>query len=71
MARKIKVMMGIYSMTTKVQDMELYQELFINEATHQDLDSGEFLHIDNAILVLCGDEWIEEVEPKLRRLKEI
>ena len=54
-----------------MQDMELYQELFINEATHQDLDSGEFLHIDNAILVLCGDEWIEEVEPKVRRLKEI
>ena len=71
MARKIKVTTGICSMTTKMQDMELYQELFINEATHQDLDSGEFLHIDNVILVLKGDEWIEEVDPKVRRLKEI
>lgn len=58
-------------MTTEQKDFELYNELFINEATHIDLDSGEYIHVDNGVFVLNGDEWVQDDESKVRNLKVI
>lgn len=60
-----------YWVTTEQKDFELYNELFINEATHIDLDSGEHIHIDNGVFVLNGDEWVQEDESKVRNLKPV
>ena len=60
---------GNYLMIIEQKDFELYPELFINEATHIDLDSGEHIHIDNGVFVLHGDEWVQDDESKIRRLK--
>jgi len=60
-----------YWVTTEQKDFELYNELFINEATHIDLDSGEYIHIDNGVFVLNGDEWVQDDESKVRNLKVI
>ena len=41
------------------------------EATHIDLDTGQYIHIDNAVFVLIENEWVEESESNIRRLKPI
>lgn len=43
----------------------------IEEATHIDLDTGEYIHIDNAVFVLIENEWVEVSESNIRRLKPI
>jgi len=58
-------------MTTEQKDFELYNELFINEATHIDLDSGEYIHVDNGVFILNDDEWVQDDESKIRHLKVI
>ena len=41
------------------------------EATHIDLDTGQYIHIDNAVFVLIENEWVEEAESNVRDLELI
>ena len=55
----------------KIKDLEFFKEAVEGMATHQDLDSGELVHIDNGVFVLIAGEWIQEEESKIRNLKAL
>ena len=40
-------------------------------ATHRDVETGELVHVDNAVFVLVAGEWVEESESKVRKLEVI